>query len=179
MSRPDSFSAWRAASTSSRMDERIFLFNSGGVSPQLFKLVHLSGLLVENVDDGVDVIQHYPSAFCKALDVLPCDLELFQPEPDVVGNGLNMPARGAVANDEEIGDGGQAPQIEEKKILCFFVQGKILAGAYELKRSYFERLLADFTGDKPRRAGSERGPDPASFNAEELLQYYRVASLCQ
>lgn len=80
-------------------------FNSRGVSPQLFEAINISHLLVEDVHDGINIIEDYPSPFGFTFRMCLGDLALFQSYVNVLGNRLDVSARGPVADDEIVRDG--------------------------------------------------------------------------
>lgn len=80
-------------------------FNSRGVSPQLFEAVQVSHFLVEDMHNRVDIIEDDPSSFGLAFRVGLGDFLLFQSETNVLGNRLDVPARGPVADYEIVRNG--------------------------------------------------------------------------
>ncbi len=73
------------------------------------------------MDQQVAVIRQHPFGLVVPLHA---DRQLarlmFQPEPDVVADGLHLPLIGARADHEIVGKGGDAGQIEDPDIGGFF-----------------------------------------------------------
>jgi hypothetical protein len=81
------------------------------------------------VDDHLHVIEHDPLARRKSVDRNGADaLLLFQPILDLAGDRLQMRFRRSRANDEEIGEAGDALKIEDDDVFRFFVRRVIGAG---------------------------------------------------
>jgi len=156
------------------MDPTIALFNSGRVSPQLFELVCFPRFLVENVYDGVKVIQDDPSPFWKPFGAHFRNAELPHSNPDVLRNGLNVPSRSPVTDDKTVGNRGQAAQVENKNVLAFLVQGKFLAGTRQLKKSYFNAPFLLRPRDSVAAKGSQRRSRPHGPDVRHPLSYYRL-----
>lgn len=54
-----------------------FVFGETGIPPQLFKFVEVAGFLIENVDDGIEIVYAYPGATPRAFHVAGVYPELF------------------------------------------------------------------------------------------------------
>lgn len=91
--------------------------------------------MVEDVDDHVGIVRHDPLACRVAVDrgrldaVLGLDLVV-----DFPRDRFQMRIGGAGADDEKIGEGGDAAEIEDGDVLGFFFGGVVPAKAGELFR---------------------------------------------
>lgn len=89
--------------------------------------------MMEDVHDHIRVIRHDPLAGGKAVHRHRLDAMLgFEPRVDFPGDRLQMRLRGARTDDEKIGEGGDAAEIEGDDVLGFFVGGVLCAKAREL-----------------------------------------------
>jgi hypothetical protein len=85
--------------------------------------------VVKDVDHDLSVIEHDPLAGGEAVHRHRFDLVIFfQPGGDLACDRLQLRLRGGRTDDKEIGEGGDASQIEDDDVFGLFIRGKLRAG---------------------------------------------------
>jgi hypothetical protein len=84
---------------------------------------------MENVDDDFEVIEHDPLTCRKTVDRGRAQAMIFlQARFDFVRDRLQLRFGARRANDEEVGEAGDAGQIENDDVFSLFVGGELGAG---------------------------------------------------
>jgi hypothetical protein len=83
---------------------------------------------MEDVDHHLEIVEHYPLASRETIDRSRSDrMIFFQPRLDLAGNRFDMRLGCGRADDKEIGESGNASQIQDDDSLCLLVRGKFAA----------------------------------------------------
>jgi hypothetical protein len=101
----------------------------GRVTPQIFQAVEGALVAMEDVDNDFEIVEHDPLARRKTVDRGGPHLMIVpQSGLDLTGDRFQLRLRRCRANDEEIGEAGDAGQIEHDDVFGFLVRGKLGAG---------------------------------------------------
>jgi len=112
---------------------RQFQFQPGRVAPQILEAVKPALLLVKNMHDHVAEIDDHPLARGISVHRIGFHVFLrFQAVLDLPGDGLDVRVGCRGADEKEIGEAGNAAQVERDDVLCFFVRGVFGAESGEL-----------------------------------------------
>ena len=118
---------------------------AGGL-PEALEIVVPAGVLGEDVNNEVDVIEQNPLGLVVALGVRGVEAEAaLKTELDFVGNGLDLARVGAAAENEIVGEGaGVFVEFEDGDVFGFLVLGG---------GDGFDHLAAGFVNLHERRDG--------------------------
>ena len=97
------------------------------VAPEIFQTVSLTEFGMEDMDENIIVVHDDPTAGRKAVAVQRADAGVAETVGDLVGDGLEMRLGCAVADQEEIGDVGNATNIENNGLLGLLLEGDFAA----------------------------------------------------
>jgi len=107
----------------SRRDKSQLEFEPGRVAPQILEAVKGALLVMENVHDHPGIIRDDPLAGREAIDSERFDtVVVFQTIPQLGGDRLQMRFGSAGTKDEEIGESGNAAEIDGDDVLSFFLR---------------------------------------------------------
>jgi hypothetical protein len=88
-----------------------------GATPEAFQSVVFAGLGRENVDQQVAVIRQHPFGLAVPFDIGGQLAGLmFQAQTDFVADGLHLPLISAGADDEVVGESGDAGEVEDYQV---------------------------------------------------------------
>ena len=88
-----------------------------GATPEAFQSVVFAGLGRENVDQQVAVIGQHPFGLAVPFDIGGQLAGLmFQAQSDLVADGLHLFLIAAGADDEVVGEGGDAGEVEDYQV---------------------------------------------------------------
>jgi len=82
---------------------------------------------MEDVDENVIVVHDDPAAGRKAVAVQRADADIAETARNLIGDGLEVRFGRAVADQEEIGNVGNAANIENNGVLGLLVEGDFAA----------------------------------------------------
>jgi hypothetical protein len=84
---------------------------------------------VEDVDHDFEIIEHDPLTRWEAINRRRASPVVFaQAGLDLVGNGFELRLRRCRTDNEEIGEAGDAGEIEDDDVFSLFVRGELGAG---------------------------------------------------
>ena len=97
---------------------------SGCVSPKSLQPVKGTLLVHKDVDDEIEVVHQDPVTYFPSFDVVGIELEVpAQALFHGIGNGEDLPAGRAVADNKVIGDIAQAPKVQDNDFLGLLLPG--------------------------------------------------------
>jgi hypothetical protein len=92
------------------------------ISPEVLEPVNVTLRLVKDVHDHVAIIRHDPLAHRESVNTeRRAFVLLLQPGFELVHNRLQLRLRRARTDDEEIGERGELPNIEDDDVLGLLV----------------------------------------------------------
>lgn len=97
------------------------------IAPEVFQTVALAEFGMEDVDEDVIVIHHNPTAGRITVAVQRANSLVAEAAGDFIGDGLEMRLGSAGANQKKVGDVGNAPNIENDRVLRLLVEGNFAA----------------------------------------------------
>ena len=100
------------------------------VAPQIFEAVKGALVLVENVDNHLEEVEHHPLARRKSIDRNGTDrMILSQPRFEFVCDRFQLRLGRAGANHKKICKRRDAAQIQHNDVFRLFVRGEFRAGS--------------------------------------------------
>ena len=91
--------------------------------PQPFEIVELARLCRKDMDDEIDVVQQDPFTFLVSFDVERTDSLFAESFVDAFCDRLIVPAGGAGADDEVVGERADVVEVDDDNILRLLVEG--------------------------------------------------------
>jgi hypothetical protein len=99
------------------------------IAPQILQAVKGALVAVEDVDNHFEIIEHDPLARRKTVNRRGAQTVIFfQSRLNFIGDRLELRLRSGRANDEEIGEAGDAGKIEHDDFFGLFVRSELGAG---------------------------------------------------
>jgi len=98
-----------------------------GVAPEVFQAVTLAEFGMEDMDENVIEIHDNPAAGREAVAVQRADARVAETAGNFIGDGFEVRLGRAVADQEKIGDVGNAAHIENDDVLGLLVEGDFAA----------------------------------------------------
>src|SRR5665647_1412306 len=96
-----------------------------GAAPQPLERIELTPFAAEDVDHEVEVVEQHPIGALESLDVRRPHLLLPERLLDGIGNRLDLPRVLPRADDEEIGEGVERPQVQDLEVDRLLVPGRL------------------------------------------------------
>src|SRR5215831_279007 len=107
----------------------------GRIAPKALERVEPSRVFEKHVDDDVTVVEQQPPALRAALRVTRADTVRAQGAPHGVGDGIGVRGRTSAAEEKEVCEPRQAPQVEQCHVDALLVEH----GACREARDVFRR----------------------------------------
>lgn len=94
---------------------------SGSVRPEIFECEVAALFLVKNVNDNISEVGHDPVAQREAVDAKGADSVIFfEGILELSDDGFEVRFGRSGADDEEVGERGNFPQVEDDNVICLF-----------------------------------------------------------
>ena len=121
---------------------RLVPFHFGGVGPQTFQPVVLTGRGLEEVDDDVTEIEEDPFRLGFALVAQGLDVEVFaETLLYTLGESLDMRSRGPGCDNKHIGQNKEVFDIKQDDVIAFLGEDGIGGSSSQVFTSLFDGSL--------------------------------------